>query len=486
MITDQKFHNFFKEVLKVLASIVEERDVFFRGHGERVASIASSFAAALGLPQKSLEILYVAGILHDIGMVYVPYEITNKPGALTEDELVIVGQHPVFAEKLLTPIVMLKDTLTVIRHHHERFNGKGYPDSLEGTQIPIEAQILSLADCFDAMTASRPHRPALTIDEALDDISKDDGNKFNKQLAKRFVPFMSSYMTKTTSKGEENEQRDAIQDIIKSFKRGNIDLPVLPQIIDDIQKAVDDPNSSPEAISKLLEKDAVISIRLLSVVNSPIYRVSEKILSIRQAVIRLGLKETQSIVLAIAYKNIYKTEDKNLMTLMELMWFHTLSCAYCSKEIARKLGLPEIEKYFIMGLLHDIGKVLLLHAITKTNIVINPDNWEKEKAGIIASVQEAHTSMGGAILERWGFNESFIKVATSHDNPIFPKSMEQTVLVVHLANMMTRKIGYSFFNDTTINLEEEHSAKLLNIGNDILDQIAEEVAGIMKSSVGGF
>jgi putative nucleotidyltransferase with HDIG domain len=483
---DQKFQNFFKEVLKVLASIVEERDVFFRGHGERVASIASSFAGSLALPQKSVEILYISGILHDVGMVYVPYEITNKPGELIEDELAIVRQHPVFAEKLLAPIVMLKDNLKIIRHHHERFNGNGYPDGLEGNQIPLEAQILALADCFDAMTASRPHRPALTIDEALEELSGNQDNRFNSLLVERFVPFMSSFTAKIAPQGEVNDLRHAIQDIIRSFRRGNIDLPVLPQIVDDLQHAVDDPKSTPEAISKILEKDAVITLRLLSVVNSPIYRVAEKILSIRQAIVRLGLKETQSIVLAIAYKNIYKTDDKNLMTLMEIMWFHAICCAYCSKGIAKKLGLPDIEKYFLMGLFHDIGKVLLLHAITKAKSFINSENWESEKANVIAALQEAHTSMGGAILERWGFNDSFIKVATQHENPIFPKNTDPTILVVHLANVMTRKIGYSFFNDNTIDLEDEHSAKLLNMPNDSLHEISEEISGVMKSSVGGF
>lgn len=483
---DQKFHNFFKEVLKVLVSIVEERDVFYRGHGERVAGIASSFASSLSLPRKSLEILYISGMLHDIGMVYVPYEITNKPGELTEDELIIVKQHPIMAEKLLTPIDMLKDSLTVIRHHHERFNGRGYPDGLEGSQIPFESQILSLADCFDAMTASRPHRPALTIDEALAEISDNHENKFNKQLVDRFVPFMASYTAKVAPREERNELRVAILDIIKNFRRGNIDLPVLPHIVDELQKVIDNPNSTPEAITKILEKDAVITLRLLSVVNSPIYRVAEKILSVRQAVVRLGLKETQSIVLAIAYKNLYKTDDKNLMTLMEIMWLHALSCAFCSKGIAQKLNLPDVEKYFLMGLFHDIGKVLLLHAITKAKSVIDPDNWENEKANVISALQEAHTSMGAAILERWGFNEAFVKVATHHDNPVFPTNTEQSILVVHLANVMTRKIGYSFFNDGTIDLEDEHSAKLLDIGNDILTEIGEEVSGLMKSSVGGF
>jgi len=397
-----------------------------------------------------------------------------------------VKQHPMVAEKLLTPIVMLKDSLKVIRHHHERFNGRGYPDGLEGNQIPFEAQILSLADCFDAMTASRPHRPALTIDEALEEISNNYENKFNKLLVDRFVPFISSFTAKFAPKEGKNELRLAILDIIKNFRRGNIDLPVLPHIVDELQKVIDDPNSTPEAIAKILEQDAVITLRLLSVVNSPIYRVAEKILSVRQAVVRLGLKETQSIVLAIAYKNLYKTDNKNLMTLMEIMWLHALACAFCSKGIAQKLKLPDVEKYFLMGLFHDIGKVLLLHAITKARTVIDPDNWENEKGSVISALQEAHTSMGGAILERWGFNDAFVKVAAHHDNPVFPTNTDQPILVVHLANVMARKIGYSFFNDGSIDLENEHSAKLLGIGNDLLAEVGEEVSVLMKSSVGGF
>ncbi len=480
------FNNFFSEVLNVLVSIIEERDVFFRGHAKRVAGISSSFAHRLSLPQKSREALYIAGMLHDTGMVYIPFEIVNKPGELTEDERFLVRQHPVIAEKLLSPIGMFKDILPIVRHHHERFDGKGYPDGLRGDQIPLEAQILSLADCFDAMTASRPYRPALTVDEALTVMADNNDNKFNKLLLNQFVPFIASSSAKPLPNQEKNDLRKSILDIIKEFRRGNIDLPVLPHIVDEVRAAIDDPNSSPEDIAQILEKDAVITLRLISVVNSPIYRGAEKMLSVRQAVTRLGLKETQSIVFAIASKNLYRTDDKHLMTIMERMWLHSLACAFCAKQIAQALRLVDVERYFLLGLLHDIGKVLILHAITKAKPAAGSTVWEKDKANVMAAVQEAHTNMGGAILERWGFAEGFIKVATHHENTKFASGTEQTILVVHCANMMTRKIGYSLFNDPGIDLVGLESSRLLGIRGDSLKLIAEDVTGLMKSSVGGF
>jgi len=479
------FQNFFSEVLNVLVSIIEERDVFFRGHGKRVASISSAFAQRMSLPQKTREVLYVAGLLHDIGMVYVPFDIINRPGELGEEERIIIHQHPVIAEKLLSSISIFKEILPVIRHHHECFDGKGYPDGLRGDKIPIEAQILSLADCYDAMTASRPYRPALTLDEALQVISDNNDNKFNKLLVNQFVSFVSSSSVKPVRK-EDNKLRRAIVDIIKDFRRGNIDLPVLPRIIDELRQAIDDPNSSPDDIARVLEKDAVITLRLISVVNSPIYRGAEKTLSVRQAVNRLGLKETQSIVFAIANKNLYRTDDKHLMTMMEAMWLHALACAFCAKHIAQVLRFADVEKSFLQGLFHDIGKLLLIHAITKAKSSVGTKTWEKDKSELIAAVQEAHMSMGGAILERWGFQEGFIKVATLHENAKFATGTDEAVLVVHLANMMTRKMGYSLYNDNEIDLSGLESVKTLKISSQDMSMIMEEVGSIMKSSIGAF
>ena len=479
------FNSFFDDVIKLLVSIVEERDIFFRGHSERVANLCSSFAKYLSLSQKTSEILYLAGMLHDIGMVYIPYDIINKPGRLNEDELTLVKQHPLIAEKLLSQVNMFKDINPIIRHHHEHVDGSGYPDGLKGAEIPLEARILCLVDSYDAMLSSRPYRSGLNKEEALEEINKKKDVLYDGNLVNKFITLVSLSADASVNKEEGKPIRNVIQKVVNKFRSGNIDLPILPYIIKELQKVIDDPNSTQETISRILEKDAVITIRLISVANSPIYRGAEKVLSVKQAVTRLGLKETHSIVFTIANKNLYKTNDKQLMTLMESMWQHSLACAYCSKSIATALKVADIEKYYLMGLLHDIGKVLLLQTITELPPEDLTDNLEIDEIKISETIQKTHAILGSALLNRWGFNDEFVQIARLHENITFGEDIDRSILIIDLANMLTRKIGYSLFSNN-IDIESLESRRLLGIDPTALLHIGEEVSSVMKSSAGVF
>ncbi len=479
------FNSFFDDVIKLLVSIVEERDIFFRGHSERVANLCSSFAKYLSLSQKTSEILYLAGMLHDIGMVYIPYDIINKPGRLNEDELTLVKQHPLIAEKLLSQVNMFKDINPIIRHHHEHVDGSGYPDGLKGAEIPLEARILCLVDSYDAMLSSRPYRSGLNKEEALEEINKKKDVLYDGNLVNKFITLVSLSADASVNKEEGKPIRNVIQKVVNKFRSGNIDLPILPYIIKELQKVIDDPNSTQETISRILEKDAVITIRLISVANSPIYRGAEKVLSVKQAVTRLGLKETHSIVFTIANKNLYKTNDKQLMTLMESMWQHSLACAYCSKSIATALKVADIEKYYLMGLLHDIGKVLLLQTITELPPEDLTDNLEIDEIKISETIQKTHAILGSALLNRWGFNDEFVQIARLHENITFGEDIDRSILIIDLANMLTRKIGYSLFSNN-IDIESLESRRLLGIDPTALLHIGEEVSSVMKSSAGIF
>ncbi len=480
------FHTFFNDVIKLLVSIVEERDIFIRGHSERVADLCSSFAENLSLPKKTSELLYLAGMLHDIGMVYIPYELINKPGRLNEDELTLVRQHPLIAEKLLSQVNMFKDLIPIVRHHHEHFDGSGYPDGLKGEAIPLEARILCLVDSYDAMLSSRPYRSGMNIEEALEEINKKKDALYDGNLVNKFITFASLSTEVAVNKEEGKPIRNVIQKVVNKFRSGNIDLPILPYIINELKKVIEDPNSTQETLSRILEKDAVVTIRLISVANSPIYRGAEKVLSVKQAVTRLGLRETHSIVFTIANKNLYKTNDKKLMTLMESMWQHSLACAYCSKSIANELKVADSEKYYLMGLLHDIGKVLLLQTITELPPEDLTDNLEIDEITISETIQKAHTILGSALLNRWGFNDEFAQIARLHENITFDEDIDKSVLIINLANMLTRKIGYSLFNNNNIDIESIESRRLLGIDPTALLNIGEEVSSVMKSSAGVF
>lgn len=154
-------------ILFALAKAVEQRDAQTAGHCERLAFISVALGVAIGLKQKALVTLYRGGYLHDVGKVGIPDSILFKPGRLTAEEWIVMRSHPARGEEICRPLKKLGPVLPLIRHHHERWDGSGYPDGLRGGQIPLLARILQMADIYDALTSPRPYKPAYTPEHAL-------------------------------------------------------------------------------------------------------------------------------------------------------------------------------------------------------------------------------------------------------------------------------------------------------------------------------
>ncbi|HVT44125.1 MAG TPA: HD domain-containing phosphohydrolase [Thermoanaerobaculia bacterium] len=157
------FHSDLEEsqnVICALALAIEAKDSYTRGHSQRVGDLAHSFSLHLGFAPQMAELIRTAGLLHDIGKIAVPESLLNKRGPLTRDEFLRVIDHPVIGEEMCRPLLTLHGVLRMIRHHHERFDGRGYPDGLKGTAIPEEVRLLSIVDAYDALTSHRSYRPA--------------------------------------------------------------------------------------------------------------------------------------------------------------------------------------------------------------------------------------------------------------------------------------------------------------------------------------
>jgi putative two-component system response regulator len=162
-------------VLFSLAQSVEARDPYTSGHCERLAEMSARLGGRLGLLDDDIRALTRAGIVHDIGKVAVPDAILLKPGPLSPEEIVVMRKHPVVGERICAPLRTFGRVLPIIRHHHERHDGSGYPDGLRGDEIPLTASILQLADVYDALTTDRPYRKASPSEEALQ-IMDDEAN----------------------------------------------------------------------------------------------------------------------------------------------------------------------------------------------------------------------------------------------------------------------------------------------------------------------
>ncbi len=173
------------------AQIVDEADVYTHGHSERVAKYAVSLARELDLGEERVDTIRKAGLLHDLGKALVDREILRKPGALTPEEAVEMAQHPEIGAVILESEPDLEEIARIVRHHHERIDGRGYPRRLKGTEIPEESRLLAVADAYDAMVSSRPYRNALDIDDALTQLRRGAGTQFDTVFVTAFVQMIT-------------------------------------------------------------------------------------------------------------------------------------------------------------------------------------------------------------------------------------------------------------------------------------------------------
>ncbi len=156
------------QVIFALANAVEAKDAYTEGHTERVGALAVEAGRLAGLDEETCEALRQGGVLHDIGKIGIPNEIINKAGLLTPKERIVMNKHPIIGERICEPLKSLRNLLPIIRWHHERLDGSGYPDGLKGKAFPVPAQILQLADIFDAITTDRPYHRARTRANAVE------------------------------------------------------------------------------------------------------------------------------------------------------------------------------------------------------------------------------------------------------------------------------------------------------------------------------
>jgi response regulator RpfG family c-di-GMP phosphodiesterase len=179
------------DTLKALINSLEARDPYSRHHSVRVTYIAANFAEKLHLSSELVDSLRLAGALHDIGKIGIPDAILLKPDKLTPEEAEIIRQHPVIGDNIVAPLNLLPRERALILHHHERWDGKGYPMGLAGEDIPFLSRIIALADSYDAITSDRPYRKRRTHEEALAEIAAHAGTQFDPDLARQFVEIIS-------------------------------------------------------------------------------------------------------------------------------------------------------------------------------------------------------------------------------------------------------------------------------------------------------
>jgi HD-GYP domain-containing protein (c-di-GMP phosphodiesterase class II) len=174
-------------LVRCLTAAIDAKDPFTWGHSERVARIAVRLGKQMGLPGSVLSDLFLAGLLHDIGKIGIRDSVLQKPGKLTEEEFAHIQEHPVIGDRLVSNLKALQHLRPGIRNHHERWDGKGYPDRLAGEDVPLQARVLAVADSCDAMMANRPYRPAMPTQRIDEIMAEGAGSQWDPRIVEHFM-----------------------------------------------------------------------------------------------------------------------------------------------------------------------------------------------------------------------------------------------------------------------------------------------------------
>ena len=190
--TYEKLEKAYLDSIQTLRYTVEAKDPYTRGHSDRVSEYSVLIGKKLGLSEEDLKTLQVGGLFHDIGKIGIPDSILLKESKLTDDEYSEIKNHPAIGAHILCNAEVFKDIIPIVKHHHERYDGRGYPGQLKGEDIPYLARIAAVADTFDAMTSKRTYRNSLPIDVVRSEIEKNLGTQFDPNIGKVFLDIIDN------------------------------------------------------------------------------------------------------------------------------------------------------------------------------------------------------------------------------------------------------------------------------------------------------
>jgi putative nucleotidyltransferase with HDIG domain len=297
-------------------------------------------------------------------------------------------------------------------------------------------------------------------------------------------------ITEALMETDKDTHAGIVAQIIQQFYKGKIALPVFPSIVREIQELLQGDSPSMEDLARIVEKEIVISSKMISIANSPLYKGVDAVDNLNAALLRLGMKATQGVISAVAARNIFDSKSKSLKKVLEKLWMHSFATACLGKEIGLALGLENTENIFLMGIIHDIGKMLLLKAIAD----IFPDK-SIEDSELHVAIHEIHTTFGAVLLKKMRFSKAFIQIAEFHHWNSYSKETEPELMIINLADHLAYKIGFGFLDDKTREETREEmvghisslsSFKQLGLDPDKVMEICDQVKAMVKESARAF
>ena len=238
---------------------------------------------------------------------------------------------------------------------------------------------------------------------------------------------------------EEMSHSAAVGEIIKRFYSGKIKLPVFPNIVKEIEEVLAGKDPSVDDLAKIVEKDMVISGKLITIANSSLYKGMDDVDSLNGALVRLGLKNTLGACSALATKNLFDSDDDALKGEMNKLWIHSFAVATLARCLGQEIGLENLETIFLMGLVHDIGKMLLIKVFVDMhpNVPITDEDLQRV-------IHEIHTTFGGVLLKKMNFSKQIINIAEFHHWEQFEENADKELLVMSLSDALAKEFEALF------------------------------------------
>lgn len=280
---------------------------------------------------------------------------------------------------------------------------------------------------------------------------------------------------------DQNTHTRVVAEIITRFYKGKIPLPVFPKVVREVQDLFTDNDPSIEALGQVIEKDIVISGKLISIANSPLYKGLGRVENLNSALIRLGLKTSRSVISSVAARNLFDSKSRPLKVQMERLWMHSFATACLAKKLGEALGMSNPEALFLMGIMHDIGKMLLFRAY----VDISPDRSLEDQT-LHMAIHEIHTTFGAALLKKLRFSKPFVQVAEFHHWEEYSGQMDPNLMVINLSDHLACFIGYPNMEEdrglSLENIKDLSSLKGLGLEFDQVMKLTEEIRPIIQET----
>ncbi len=379
----------------LLSFALESKGFGSHGHGFRVAHYAVAIGRQLGLSEERLRALQLGCLFHDIGKILLP-----DPLVLSQDELAapaqfLEQQHPLWGEQVVQGLSLPEDALAVIRHHHERWDGQGFPDRLKGDAIPLPAQIAALANAYDHLTAPQAGTQTVSHAEINAMLEAEAGARFAPDVVRAFL-----------SLRERKDVWTALEQVT--------DLPALTPIVHRALALLEREDFDWQAVAEVLMQDQNLVAQLLRVANSALTGLRRRVTSLTVALKMLGAKGVRNLLLTVSMRPFLRVPT-------ELhLWEHSLACAIVARWLAYQTRLVDPEEAFTAGLLHDLGKSLLYRFFPQSyQRAINLALLQGCPIFLMERLvfSATHGEVGAWLLTRWRLPPSFCEAVATHHTP---------------------------------------------------------------------